>query len=227
MVALFFAITIIAFLVVDIIYQRVQERKVLAGAPETQTARPRPMLLNDIRLPEGIFFHPGHTWASILRTGMMKIGVDDLTQRLIGKIDAIELKNVGTEVKQGEPIIQIRQGNKTVELVAPVDGVVEMVNPAIKQNPMLLKEDPYKAGWIAMVKPNNIKNSIHSLNIAETAKDWLAQEIELLRDFLSGTRVEDRLVGQTLQDGGTPVEGVLEYMDDNAWNEFQNKFLKN
>jgi len=227
MVALFFAITIIAFLVVDIIYQRVQERKALAGAPEAQTARPRPMLLNDIRLPEGIFFHPGHTWASILRTGMMKIGVDDLTQRLIGKIDAIELKNVGTEVKQGEPIIQIRQGNKTVELVAPVDGVVEMVNPAIKQNPMLLKEDPYKAGWIAMVKPNNIKNSIHSLNIAETAKDWLAQEIELLRDFLSGTRVEDRLVGQTLQDGGTPVEGVLEYMDDNAWNEFQNKFLKN
>ncbi len=227
MVALFFAITIIAFLVVDIIYQRVQERKVLAGAPEAQTARPRPMLLNDIRLPEGIFFHPGHTWASILRTGMMKIGVDDLTQRLIGKIDAIELKNVGTEVKQGEPIIQIRQGNKTVELVAPVDGVVEMVNPAIKQNPMLLKEDPYKAGWIAMVKPNDIKNSIHSLNIAETAKDWLAQEIELLRDFLSGTRVEDRLVGQTLQDGGTPVEGVLEYMDDNAWNEFQNKFLKN
>lgn len=227
MVALFFAVTIITFLVVDIIYQRVQERKALAGAPEAQTVRPRPMSLNDIRLPEGVFFHPGHTWASILRTGMMKIGVDDLTQRLIGKIDAVELKSIGAEVKQGEPIIQLRQGNKTVEFVAPVDGVVERVNPAIQQNPMLLKEDPYKAGWIAMVKPKNIKNSLQLLNIAETANEWLTGEIQLLRDFLSGTRVEDRLVGQTLQDGGTPVEGVLEYMDDTAWTDFQNKILKN
>ncbi len=227
MVALFFAITIIMFLVVDIIYQRVQERKALAGAPEVQTVRPRPMSLNDIRLPEGVFFHPGHTWASILRTGMMKIGVDDLTQRLIGKIDAVELKNVGTEVRQGEPIIQLRQGNKSVELVAPVDGIVERINPALKHNPILLKEDPYSAGWIAMVKPTNIKNSIHSLNIAETAKEWLMQEIQSLKDFLAGSRVEDRLVGQTLQDGGTPVEGVLEYMDENAWSEFQSKFLKN
>jgi glycine cleavage system H protein len=224
MVAIFVVLTIVAFLTTDLIYQRVQRHKAAAVAPQTAN-RPKVFSPESIALPGGLFFHPGHTWASIMRTGLVKIGLDDMMQKLVGPIDGIQLKRVGDKIKQGEPVIAIRQGNRTMALVAPVDGVVSALNNEVVKDTSLLKQDPYTRGWLYQVKPTNLTKNITVLKIAESAKAWFSEEITRLRDFLSGVNVEDKLVGQTLQDGGIPVEGVLQYMNEASWAQFEKEFL--
>jgi glycine cleavage system H lipoate-binding protein len=224
MVAIFVVLTIVAFLTTDLIYQKVQRKKAAALAPQA-ARRPRAFSPESIGLPEGLFFHPGHTWASIMKSGIVKIGLDDMMQKLVGQIDAIQLKRVGDRIKQGEPVLAIRQGNRTMNLVAPVDGIVDALNTDVVKNTGLLKQDPYTAGWLYKVKPTNLSKNISVLKIADSARAWFTEEVARLRDFLSGVSVEDKLVGQTLQDGGIPVEGILQYMNEETWTQFEKEFL--
>jgi len=222
MVAIFVVMTIVAFLVIDLTYQKIKERKSVA-AFSYQTNKIK--AISAISVPDGLFFHPGHSWASIAQDGMVKVGMDDFTNKLVGDIDSIEVMNLGGEVKQGDPLIVVRQGNRRAEIVAPVDGMVELMNESVANNPGTVKNSPYNEGWVCAVKPTNLVNNLKKLNIAETAKEWARQEIDKLADFFSGASFENKLVGQTLQDGGAPVEGVLSHMSDDAWSKFQDEFL--
>jgi len=224
MVAIFVVLTIVLFLGIDLVYQRVQRRK--AEAFEPQLAYARKAAIDRISVPEGLFFHPGHTWAAVTETGGTKIGIDDFTRKLFGKIDSIEFKKTSGEVKQGEPLFVIRQGKRTIEMVAPVDGVIQATNDLVVNDPSMLRTDTYQNGWLAAIRPTNLKKNLENLNIADSAKEWAREELARLRDFFAGASFENRLVGQTLQDGGPPVEGVLEYMSDEAVKKFEESFLK-
>lgn len=224
MVAIFVVVTIVFFLGVDLIYQRVQRRKV--EAVERQSIYARSSAIDRISVPEGLFFHPGHTWAAVTESGVAKVGIDDFTSKLFGRIDSIEFKKTGGEVKQGEPIFVIKQGHRSFEMVAPVDGLLEETNSLLANDPGLLRTDTYQRGWLAAIKPTNLKKNLEKLNISESAKEWAREEIARLRDFFAEASFENKLVGQTLQDGGPPVEGVLEYMNDDAVRKFEESFLK-
>lgn len=224
MVALFVVLTIVLFLTIDLVYQRVQRRK--SAAAEPSLAYKTIPAINRISVPEGLFFHPGHTWAAVTESGYTKVGIDDFTRKLFGKIDAITFKKTSGEVKQGEPLFVVKQGKRTFEMVAPVDGVIEATNTAIAQDPSMLSIDTYQNGWLAALKPTNLKKNLEKLNIAESAKEWAREEVARLRDFFAGAAFENRLVGQTLQDGGPPVEGVLEFMSDEAIEKFEKEFLQ-
>ena len=224
MVAIFVVLMIVTFLVVDMVYQRVQARKAVAAFQNVYKAHGiNP--ISAISVPDGLFFHPGHSWASILQDGSVRVGLDDFTNKLVGKIDSIEVKNFGGAVKQGDPLIVLRQGSRTAEIVAPVDGTVEMINEMAANNPETIRHSPYESGWVCAVKPTNLVENLKKLNIAETAKQWARNEVDRLQEFFTGSSFENRLVGQTLQDGGAPVEGVLRYMSDEAWGKFQDEFL--
>ena len=223
MVAIFVVLTILAFLGIDLVYQRIQERK-FAFATEPQK-RNKIKAISAISVPEGLFFHPGHSWAAITQSGSVRVGMDDFTNKLVGEIDSIEVKNLGGEVKQGDPLIVLRQGDRTAEIVAPVDGKVEMFNETVANNPGILKDNPYQS-WVCAVKPTNLIENLKKLNVAETAKSWAREEVDRLANFFNGANFENKLVGQTLQDGGAPIEGVLTHMSDDAWGKFQNEFLK-
>ncbi len=224
MVAIFVVLTIILFLGIDLLYQRAQRKK--AEATEPQSAYARNAAIDRISVPEGLFFHPGHTWAAMTEAGVAKVGIDDFIRKLFGTIDSIEFKKTGGEVKQGEPLFVIKQGDRTFEMVAPVDGVIETTNTKIADDPSILRVDTYQNGWLAAIKPTNLKKNIENLNIADSAKEWAREELARLRDFFAGASFENRLVGKTLQDGGPPVEGVLSYMSDEAVKQFEDTFLK-
>ncbi len=78
------------------------------------------------RIPEGILFHQGHSWLRTERIadGSVTIGMDDFAQRMMGKVDAVELAGVGTMVRQGEPGWALKVGRKTINMLSPVTGKI-------------------------------------------------------------------------------------------------------
>jgi glycine cleavage system H lipoate-binding protein len=233
MVAILVVFTIILFIAADLVVQWVRARRAkpaLASSPKaagvTDLLVPS-LQLERFSLPGGLFFHRGHTWANLLFSGQVKVGVDDFIQKLLGRIDAITLPPVGAEVKQGQPFAAVRQAGRTALLPAPVDGIVCAVNSELAKVPGLIKRDPYTRGWLMAVRPTNLTVNFSRLIIGDAALAWLKAELARLQEFLHVTLTleRDALVGTTAADGGLAADGLLERLDNETWAEFQSKFL--
>ncbi len=178
-------------------------------------------------LPSGLFFHRRHTWVNVLFSGQVKVGVDDFVQRLLGRIDAVALPPVATEIRKGEPFVTIRQGGRMATLCAPVDGVVNVVNGELAKAPSLLKRDTYTRGWLVVLQPTNLAANLSQLTVGEGALAWHKAEIARLQTFLSDVPIVERhaLMGATTRYGGILADGLLEHLDDEAWRTFHRAFL--
>jgi len=231
MVIVLVALTVILCLAVGLIAEWVRLRRArLALKPRQAVAGVADLLVPHLQpkhfaLPGGLFFHRAHTWANLLFSGQIKVGVDDFFQRLFGRIDAITLPPIDLEIKQGQPIATIRQGGRTATLVAPVDGVVCAVNGEVAKTPGLLRRDPYTRGWLVAVRPTNLGGNLSQLTVGEGALAWLEAEVVRLHEFLHVTLKHDVLVGATAADGGVVADGLLEHVDDETWAAFQSEFL--
>ncbi len=232
MVAILVVSTIILFVAADLVVQWVRTRRVQPAPVPPRAAGVADLLVPSLQperfiLPAGIFFFRGHTWANLLFSGQVKVGVDDFLQKLLGRVDAVTLPPLGVKVKQGEPLVAIRQGGRTTMLPAPVDGVVCAVNSELEKAPGLLKRDPYTRGWLVALRPTNLATNLSRMSVGESALVWLKGELTRLQEFLYVTLTlrRDALVGATAADGGLLADGLLEHLDDDTWTDFHAKFL--
>jgi len=229
MVALTVVGIIIGFLLLDLGIQYLGKRAT-AKAP-VYTIRPAAAqwnpakLLSDFLMPLGFFFHPGHTWVRIHDRGTVTVGADDFAQRVLGKIDRVTLPRVGQELKSNSPAFKVIQGQKEATFAAPVNGTVLEVNEDLLRNPELLKNQPYKTGWVLKVRPSSIGDDLKSMVIADNAVQWLKREVGAFRDFLVEVAGRNSELGTTLADGGVPVSGVMEQFGPADWKKFQQRFL--
>jgi glycine cleavage system H protein len=240
MVAIFVVLTIVIFLTVDFFVLRAQRRRVAQGelvrhvglvpVPIDENLLPRrawnPVHEKGFDLPRGLFFDRGHTWVRLRPSGEVRIGVDDFAQALLGRIDTIEMPAVGQALKRDAVILRLIQGSRSAAFVSPVDGVVTAVNESLLRSAEALKQTSYQQNWLVTMKPTGLAATLKHLLIAEDAIQWLKGELRRFRDFVSGIAPQVALVGETLQDGGHPVDGLLERMDDQVWEKFERDFLR-
>jgi glycine cleavage system H lipoate-binding protein len=229
MVAFFVILTIVAFVAVDSVVQWREARK--AQPARRPVAQPpgvfSPALaFHGLSAPGGVFLDSGHTWVGLDASGRAHVGMDDFIQRVIGRIDGVELPEVGRQVRRGEKLFAIRQGERTAEFAAPMDGVVRSVNESLARHPEAIKADPYAQGWICALSPKNLASNLKQLSIAEEGRAWLDKEVERFQSFFAGRPVQVMALGHVLQDGGQLTDGVLEFMDDESWSIFTSEFLR-
>ena len=67
----------------------------------------------------------------------------------------MQLPEVGRRVKAGESFGEIESVKAVSDMYAPVAGEVVAVNTELPQRLESLGQDPYEAGWIARIKPDN------------------------------------------------------------------------
>ncbi len=94
----------------------------------------------------------------------VRIGLSDFLQQRSGDIAFAEIKPVGTALAAGEEVASIETIKVNVALSAPVSGEVIEVNPAMETAPEAINQDPYGAGWLAVI----------------AATDWEADRSQLL-----------------------------------------------
>jgi glycine cleavage system H lipoate-binding protein len=130
--------------------------------------------------PEGLFFHPAHSWARIEEGGCVRVGLDDFAQRMLGRPYLISIAEPGSTVRSGKGCALITHQSGVAVLVAPVSGTVKEVNRGLYQQPALLNRDPYSAGWVLLIEPTNLKSCLKQLLYGPKAADWYDREFERL-----------------------------------------------
>jgi glycine cleavage system H protein len=81
----------------------------------------------------------------------VRVGLSDFLQQRSGDIAFAEIKPVGTTLNVGDEVASIETIKITVALGSPVSGTVSEVNPAMDTAPEAINQDPYGAGWLAVL----------------------------------------------------------------------------
>jgi hypothetical protein len=134
----------------------------------------------------------------------------------------LALPELGQTVRQGEKLFSLRQGSRTAEFVAPIDGTISSVNKGLAEKDSLDASD-----WICRVHPENLSVSVKAMKFAEDAIKWTYDELSKLQEMVATQIPRMQTVGATMQDGPLALDKVLETLDDETWNIFQDRFLNN
>ena len=85
----------------------------------------------------------------------VSIGLSDFLQQRSGDIAFAEIKPIGTALVIGDEIASIETIKVNVALSAPINGMVIEVNAAMETAPEAINQDPYGAGWLAVIAPTD------------------------------------------------------------------------
>jgi glycine cleavage system H protein len=183
--------------------------------------------LGILKVEQGIFYSRNHTWAYLEKSGIAKVGLDDLLLHITGEVKVRHLKNPGESIRKGELLAEMDQNGKSLQIFSPISGMVINSNPALDENYTLLNEDPYGKGWIYSLKPSNWIAEIPSLYLADEASNWINKELDRYKDFLAMniSRYSPETSFATLQDGGELVDSSLSGLPEEIWKDFQKEFL--
>ncbi len=165
----------------------------------------------------GARYAPGHTWLLARSSGSFAVGVDDLAQRLLPGVSAVELARSGAEVKKGDTIAVLHGGGRALRIGAPVAGTIVGVNAAVLREPALVKRDGYGRGWLVAVAPAD--EDWASLPAGPDAEQWMGGEAHRFTRF-----VEERL-GLAAADGGELVAPAPWLIGEEGWRALAAEFV--
>lgn len=206
-------ILMMAFLVAFVLFW-----KFIAGREENVRSFRTWDVISWFTMKDNAYYHMGHTWA-YPEGEVVKVGIDDFAQKLIGKCQEVHVPTIGEKVEQGGVGLRLKVDSTFVDVLSPVKGKVVAINEKVMKNPELINMDPYGEGWIMMVKPDNMKVSLRNLLSGTLARAWFEEHVESLREKMTGN------LGIVYQDGGVLVPGIAKAMDNENWQAIVKEFL--
>ncbi len=82
----------------------------------------------------------------------VRIGLSDFLQQFSGDVAFAEIKPEGTTLAAGDEAALIETIKVNLSVPSPVAGTVVEVNPAMELSPEAINQDPYGAGWLALIE---------------------------------------------------------------------------
>lgn len=165
------------------------------------------------------YYHPKHLWVmpSMDDEGNARVGIDDFAARLIGRIDRTSVPAAEMPMKENGVCFLLHSGQRTARLVAPANGTIKAVNPAVAADPSILNRDPYSDGWIFSMRLK--ADALNGLYHGNVARKWCESEVERLqRAFASD-------LGITETDGGEAQTDISGRLNDAQWGTIVRQFL--
>jgi len=107
-------------------------------------------------LPDDLLYDvENHTWFKETGDGNVRLGMTTIATALAGKLVAFTPKKVGRSVRPGKSCATVESGKWVGPAKSAAGGEVVAVNEALLSNPSLANDDPYDAGWLVEIKPDD------------------------------------------------------------------------
>lgn len=106
-----------------------------------------------------------HLWVKVEEKTMARIGITDFAQDELGDIVYVELPHAGTELEASDDCAVVESVKTAVSIKSPLSGTVVEVNVNLDEEPELVNFEPYRAGWMFIMKmadPEEIEDLLTS-----------------------------------------------------------------
>ena len=104
--------------------------------------------------PPDLLYHPEHDWARIAEDDPEHavLGITWYAQDALGEVVFFDPPAVGTRLAKDSSYAEVESVKAVSDVVAPLSGEIVEVNEALAENPAIINEDPYGAGWLVKVR---------------------------------------------------------------------------
>ena len=103
-----------------------------------------------MNIPENLHYTKDHEWVAI-EGDIATIGITDFAQGELGDIVYVEVETLD-ESMEAEEVFGTVEAVKTVsDLFMPLSGTIVEFNENLVDQPEMVNEDPYGAGWMIKV----------------------------------------------------------------------------
>ena len=105
-------------------------------------------------IPDDLRYTEEHEY--VRKSGdIVEVGITDYAQGELGDVVYVELPTVGTKLAKHDVFGTIEAVKAVSELFSPLAGEVTEINGRLDQEPALVNSDPYGAGWMIRIKPDD------------------------------------------------------------------------
>ena len=138
-----------------------------------------------LRVKKGLFYSDNDFWAR-QEEDLVRVGLTDLLQQMISDVFFVELTDVGHHVEFGDELGSFESTKIAMEIISPLSGTVVETNTNLEDSPELLNEDPYGAGWLYVMRPDDISE----LDLLKPADEYMTYGVEKAKHEL-GKKVSE------------------------------------
>lgn len=107
-------------------------------------------------LPDALFYDvENNLWYQEQPDGAVKLCMTSVAAAMAGSLVAFTPKRPGRKVEAGKSCATVESGKWVGPAKIAFDGEVVAINERLIEAPDLMNADPYGAGWMLVVKPND------------------------------------------------------------------------
>ncbi len=104
-----------------------------------------------MNIPQDLRYSKDHEWVRV-EGDVAVVGITDFAQSELGDIVFVEVETED-ETLEVDAVFGTIEAVKTVsDMFMPIAGTVIALNAELEDNPALINEDPYGAGWVIKIK---------------------------------------------------------------------------
>jgi len=107
------------------------------------------------QVPAELRYLKSHEWARLEADGTVTVGISDHAQQALGDLVFVEAPEAGRRVSAGEACAVVESVKAASDVYSPVSGEVVAGNADLGGQPELINQDPYGAGWIMRIRPED------------------------------------------------------------------------
>jgi glycine cleavage system H protein len=105
-------------------------------------------------LPGDLLYTKEHEWLRREDDGTVTVGVTDHAQSALGDLVYVELPEIDQDLEADGEMAVVESVKAASDVYAPIDGKVVGVNEDLTDDPEVINNDPYGAGWIVRIQPS-------------------------------------------------------------------------
>jgi len=105
--------------------------------------------------PDELRYTAEHEWVRSTESGSVVFGITSYAQDSLGDIVFVALPGLGEALSAGSSCGEVESTKSVSDLYAPIAGTVVARNEALDAAPEAVNSDPYGAGWMVEVQPDD------------------------------------------------------------------------
>jgi glycine cleavage system H protein len=101
--------------------------------------------------PDDLKYHPEHDWARV-EGDEATLGITWFAVDALGDLVHYEPPQEGATITKDAPYGEVESVKAVSDVISPLSGEVLEVNQQVVDEPELVNEDPYGAGWLVRIR---------------------------------------------------------------------------
>jgi glycine cleavage system H protein len=123
-------------------------------------------------IPVDLKYTKDHEWLR-MEGDAGRVGITDYAQNSLHEVVYADLPQVGRRLAQKESFGTVESVKAVSEVYSPISGEVVEVNQKLADAPELVNQQPYREGWLILMKPLKLKDEAGSLLSAKEYEELL------------------------------------------------------